>query len=305
LRSHGLVRPEADKLIGLPESLVYADDTDFVSFVREYLDRLITVLGPLFREDFKLIVNDDKTENTLVGHSDMGADQKAWRNTKKLGSLLGVEEDVTRRIQLANVSLNKLEKLWKHRSLVALDVRLKAYRALVESVLLYNCGTWALSSLLADKIDRAQRKMLRRVLGVTWRDKITIENLYARCNVVPASVQVVNARWRLFGHVLRMNENVPARQAMYCYFNEKSHKGRQGNFCTIASVLSDEFKSVCLKSIKTKADYEAVVELAQDREQWKGIVQNVTQKYCESRREKVIKQREVRKKAGAKREEKK
>ncbi len=50
--------------------------------------------GPLFREDFKLIVNDDKKENTLVGHSDMGADQKAWRNTKKLGSLLGVEEDV-------------------------------------------------------------------------------------------------------------------------------------------------------------------------------------------------------------------
>ena len=143
LRSHGLVRPEADKLIGLPESLVYADDTDFVSFVREYLDRLITVLGPLFREDFKLIVNDDKTENTLVGHSDMEADQKAWRNTKKLGSLLGVEEDVTRRIQLKNVSLNKLEKLWKHRSLVALDVRLKAYRALVESILLYNCGTWA------------------------------------------------------------------------------------------------------------------------------------------------------------------
>ncbi len=32
---------------------------------------------------------------------------------KKLGSLLGVEEDVTRRIQLANASFNKLEKLWK------------------------------------------------------------------------------------------------------------------------------------------------------------------------------------------------
>ncbi len=62
-------------------------------------------------------------------------------------------------------------------------------------------------------------KMLRRVLGdvgVTWRNKSTIENLYARCNVVPASLQVVNARWRLFGHVLRMNENVPSRQAMDC-----------------------------------------------------------------------------------------
>ena len=69
MHSNGLVRPEADVLIGLPESLVYADDTDFVSFVKEYLDKLITVLGPLFREDFMLIVNDDKTENTLVGAS--------------------------------------------------------------------------------------------------------------------------------------------------------------------------------------------------------------------------------------------
>ncbi len=33
LRSHGLVRPEADKLIGLPESLVYADNTYFFSFL--------------------------------------------------------------------------------------------------------------------------------------------------------------------------------------------------------------------------------------------------------------------------------
>ena len=119
------------------------------------------------------------------------------------------------------------------------------------------------------------------------------------------SVQVVNARWRLFGHVLRMNENVPARQAMACYFDDKSHKGRQGNFCNIASVISDECKVVFQKSVKTKSEYEAVAVLAQEREQWREIVQNVTQKYCESRREKVTKQREVRKKAEAKRKERK
>jgi hypothetical protein len=67
----------------------------------------------------------------------------------------GAEEDVARRIHFANVSLQKLEKLWKHRALVALDVRQKAYRALVEPVLLYNYGTWALSSFVADKIDPA------------------------------------------------------------------------------------------------------------------------------------------------------
>jgi hypothetical protein len=38
--------------------------------------------------------------------------------------------------------------------------------------------------------------------------------------------------------------------------------------------------------------------LAQDREQWREIVQNVTLKYCESREEKVTKERELKKKAG-------
>jgi hypothetical protein len=43
--------------------------------------------------------------------------------------------------------------LWKHRALVAEHIRIKSYRALVESIILYNCGTWALSSSLADKLD--------------------------------------------------------------------------------------------------------------------------------------------------------
>jgi hypothetical protein len=260
------------------------------------------VLGPIFKDDFDLIVNVDKTENTRLGHKDMDVDQDEWRNIRKLGSLLGIEEDVNKRIQLAFASFHKLEMLWKHRALVAEHVRIKSYRALVESILLYNCGTWALSSSLADKLDRAQRKMLRRVLGVSWRDKLRNEDLYARCGIMPASLQSVNARWRLFGHVLRMNENVPARQAMAFFFNEKSHKGRQGNFCTIASVLSDEYKAACNKSIKTRSEYEAVVSLAQEREQWKEIVQAVTQKFCKSREEKVVKQREKKSKSSLKQE---
>ncbi len=82
-----------------------------------------------------------------------------------------------------------------------------------------------------------------------------------------------------------MNENVRARQSMTCYFNENSQRGRQGNFRTIASVISGDYKAVFKKSIKTKSEYEAVAVLDQDREQWKEIVQNVTKKYCESRKE--------------------
>jgi hypothetical protein len=58
------------------------------------------------------------------------------------------------------------------------------------------------------------------------------------------------------------------------------------------SVLSDEYKAACNKSIQTRSEYEAVVSqlsLAQEREQWKEIVQAVTQKFCKSQEEKVVK----------------
>ena len=61
--------------------------------------------------------------------------------------------------------------------------------------------------------------------------------MYARYKIVPASIQSINARWRLFGHTLRMKESTPAVQAMTYYF-EHDHKGRQGNRVHIASKLS-------------------------------------------------------------------
>ncbi len=85
----------------------------------------------------------------------------------------------------------------------------------------------------------AQWKMLRKVIGLSWKHKVTNENLYVMCGCKPASVQVINARWRFFCHVLRVNENVPGRQAMALYF--KGLGKDKGNFCSLASVLSDNY----------------------------------------------------------------
>jgi hypothetical protein len=58
-----------------------------------------------------------------------------------------------------------------------------------------------------------------------------------------------------FGHVLRMNENVPSRQAITFYFSVKSHKGRDGTFCTIASqtVTSVIFLMSIIKGVFQKS----------------------------------------------------
>ena len=81
------------------------------------------------------------------------------------------------------------------------------------------------------------------MLGYKWYDKITNEDLYAQVGILPASVQVVSARWRLFGHTLRLDANTPARKAMVYYFSNNMG-GRQGPRVLLPTSLSKEYKCV-------------------------------------------------------------
>ena len=211
----------------------------------------------------------------------MGVDQDIWKGTRKLGSLLGVEEDVDRRIQLALQAFRGLDNLWKYNSRVNIGVRCRAYKSIVESVLLYNCGTWALPVGVANKLDRAQRGMIRRVLGLKWSDKVTNADLYVRSGTSPASEQVMYAHWRLFGHTLRLNEYTPARLAMSYYFIEDNNIiGRGGNYKHIASVLFDEYIKASVpkeeqKKVVVRDFFNNLVTLAQNRENRKIMVSHV------------------------------
>ena len=128
--------------------------------------------------------------------------------------------------------------------------------------------------------------MLRRVVGLSWYDKVSNEALYERCGILPASIQVLNARWRLFGHTLRMNDQTPARMAMAYYF-VKDQAGRKGNRVTIATALSNEYKSVYSKSICNTHDYLAVAQIAQDRDVWREVVEAVTSKQVDLRNARI------------------
>ena len=66
--------------------------------------------------------------------------------------------------------------------------------------------------------------------------KISHTKLYARCHVLPISLQILHACWRLFGDTLQMPADKPARKALIYYFTkEEDIAGRQGNHNTIAS----------------------------------------------------------------------
>ena len=97
LRSRLPTRPQTDA--NLPLDVEYADDTDFISTSRLFLDD-IERIAPACLAEWSLTINASKTERSSVcRHADQVDEE--WRMTRKLGSLLGEAEHVARRKQLS------------------------------------------------------------------------------------------------------------------------------------------------------------------------------------------------------------
>ena len=76
--------------------------------------------------------------------------------------------------------------------------------AACESVLLYGSETWTLTKAQEKSLDGTYTKMLRMVLGVSWKDKISNTVLY---NGLPkVSEKIKSRRLKLAGHCVRHPE---------------------------------------------------------------------------------------------------
>ena len=66
---------------------------------------------------------------------------------------------------------SKLNKIWKS-SLIAKIVQAPFIAATVESVLLYGCEAWTITSKLAKNLDGCYTYMLRSVFNIPWKQHI-------------------------------------------------------------------------------------------------------------------------------------
>ena len=57
-------------------------------------------------------------------------------------------------------------------------IRIKLFHATVESVLLYGCETWTITTKIRKALDGWYTRMLRSALNVDWKTHMTTEELY-------------------------------------------------------------------------------------------------------------------------------
>ena len=201
-----------------------------------------------------------------------------WRNTKKLGSLIGVSEDVKRRKQLATAALIKLNHLWLRKDKIKQSLRLKLYKSLIKPILIYNSGTWSLTKKEENELDAFHRQQLRKVMNVKYPVKMRNSVVYRESGEEMLSLEVRKSRWKLFGHILRLHIDTPAQRSMDFFFEEsKACKFRGRPRVNLPWTLNDDltrYSGTDLR-LKTAEDLWKLRELAQDRKKWSELVEKI------------------------------
>ncbi|KAL8609344.1 hypothetical protein ACOMHN_048900 [Nucella lapillus] len=83
-------------------------------------------------------------------------------------------------------------------------IKIRLFRAAIESILCYGMESIPLTPTLSRSIDSRYRRMLRSALGIFYLDRISNDELFAKTQLPPLSTALRRRRLRLVGHILRM-----------------------------------------------------------------------------------------------------
>ncbi|GFS05156.1 hypothetical protein ElyMa_002930600 [Elysia marginata] len=199
-----------------------------------------------------------------------------WQTTKKVGTLIGDQEDIERRKQLSSAALVKLKNVCLKGDKITKNTKLKLYKALVKSVLTYNCGTWAPTQSQEERLNAFHRKQLKKVLNIKYPVKITNSSLLNKCNERPLSIFILESRSRLFGHILRRDSRIPANQAMSGYFVTEGSKFKGRPLTKLPVVLDRDLSRIIYNlQLKSSHDLEHLRSIAQQRDEWTKLTARI------------------------------
>ena len=242
----------------------FADDLALFADNNKDAEALLLVLE-VAAEAVGLRINRDKTEymsfrttGTIKCKSGERLDEVT--NFKYLGSWLASSTaDMKTRIAQSWKAHNKLDKIWK--SSLSREMKISLFRSLVLSILLYGAEAWTLTVASQKKLDGVFTRMLRKALGLTWRDKVTNIELYR--NVPTLSSELRHRRLRFAGHCWRRQEELCSQLLMW---NPTQGKRRRGAPAKKYTDVLREDTGMLLEDIQT---------LMADRKTWRTIAEDV------------------------------
>jgi len=252
-----------------PKNITDVDFADDIALLSESIRSATELLHrvELAAANIGLFINVGKTKVMTLNMEDQAGDLQsrtgeAIENVEDfvyLGSWIdGTERDIKVRKAKAWAALHRLKNIWKSKLSKSLKVRL--FIAACESVLLYGSETWTLTKAQEKSLDGTYTKMLRMVLGVTWKDKVSNAVLYGK--LPRLSDKIKSRRLKLAGHCVRHPEILANDLVTW--------EPGAGHGETKRGRPKQSYLSMLLRDVGTNSK-EELRTLMRDRDIWRGI----------------------------------
>ena len=199
-------------------NLRFADDIDGLAGnegelanLVNHLDETSTRYGmEISAEKTKLMTNREEPVRTKITVN--GQELETVKKFKYLGAIIsqeGSKPEVLARIALTSAALAKLKPIWRDKN-IALASKTRLLHALVTSIFLYACETWTLTAELQRKIQAVEMRCFRRLLGISYTDHITNNEVKRRIRQHLGHYEdlltlVKKKKLRFYGHTVRSN----------------------------------------------------------------------------------------------------
>ena len=121
--------------------------------------------------------------------------------------LSDASKDTKRKITVAS---HKSLSQWHHEYIycsvtksgsLGLNIKLQLYTAVVLSTAIYASETWKSTRKTQNKLDVFHQRNLRKIIGVTWKDKVSNAEVLARTRQRRLQDIIGERRFRFAGHV--------------------------------------------------------------------------------------------------------
>ncbi len=195
------------------------------------------------------------------------------KTCKLLGTLLDTESDINRRKLLTINAMKILQYIYNSTS-ISTELKIRTFIAYVSSIFLYNSELWSLNKTLENEIDAFHRKQLRYALNIRWPVKISNDDLYECTKVIPWSIVIKRRRLNWLGHLMRLDPETPARNALNELLENNSKKPPGRPPTTWIQIIKQDLALGDIHiNIKNKEQtLKILVNLTSNRKIWRAVI---------------------------------
>ena len=273
----------------LIQDLLFADDAALVAHTELALQRLTTCFADASRL-FGLEVSLKKTEvlhqpapkgDLHQPHITIG--DTVLKTTKQF-SYLGctiscdakIDKEIDNRLSKANSSFGRLYKrVWNNKNLKT-QTKIRVYRAVVLTTLLYGSETWVTYRSHIRLLERFHQRCLRTILNIIWSDFVTNVEVLEQADIPSIEAMLLKSQLRWAGHVSRMEDHRLPKIVLYGELST-GHRER--------GAPKKRYKDGLKKSLATcNIDHRGWSDMAKDRGAWRQTIHQAAKQFEVDRR---------------------